>query len=113
MSVMQGSSSLSASASLRLDVKSLQLLLEPVMPQETTQEEEKPRHEKETETRQVMPQDPTQEKEKSLHEIEGAGNQEIERDDTFLNEESPAEHESRHEIGEKISETEQQKPDLT
>lgn len=46
---LRGSSS--GIASLRLDIKSLQTLLEPLMSKDTSQEEEKPRHGKEAEPR--------------------------------------------------------------
>ena len=113
INVMHGSSSATAGSSLRLDVKSLQLLLQPVMPQETTPEEEKPRHEKETKSRLSVSQNTTQEREKPLHEKEAVDNQEKEREIAVVNEESPADQESQKEIGEKILDTEQQTTDLT
>lgn len=72
-----------------LDVSSLQLLLEPIMPQDTTQEEENPRHDAETET----------------------ANQEKEAGDLVLNEEIPPQDESRKGVNDKIPDTEQS--DLT
>lgn len=113
LSIVQGSSSLTNTTTFRLDVKSLQLLLEPVMPQDTTQEEEKPHHEKEAETRHVVPQDVGQEMEKPLDETETASNQEKEREVVVSSEESPTEQQLQREIGEKIPETEQEKLDLT
>ena len=113
LNIMTGSSSVTAGSSLRLDVKSLQLLLQPVMPQQPTQEEEKPALEKETKSRLLESQDTTHEKEKPLHENEAADNQEKEREVTAVSEENPADQESRKEVGEDILNTEQQKPDLT
>lgn len=72
-----------------LDVSSLQLLLEPIMPQETVQEQDNPRHDAETETAQ----------------------QEKEPGDLVLSEEVPPQDESRIEVNEKIPDIEQ--PDLT
>ena len=76
-----------------LDVSSLQLLLEPIMPQEspqeTIQEEDKPRHDAETET----------------------ANREKEPGDLVLSEEVPSLNESRIEVNEEIPYTEQS--DLT
>lgn len=72
-----------------LDVSSLQLLLEPIMPQDATQEEEKPRHDAETET----------------------ANQEKEPGDLVLSEEIPPQNESQKGVNEKIPDTEQS--DLT
>lgn len=72
-----------------LDVSSLQLLLEPIMPQETIQEEDKPRHDAETET----------------------ANREKEPGDLVLSEEVPSQNESRIEVNEEIPYTEQS--DLT
>lgn len=113
LNVMQGSSSVTAGSSLRLDVKSLQLLLQPVMPQQPTQEEEKPALEKETKSHLSVSEDTTHEKEKPRHENEAADNQEKEREIAVVSEESPADQESRKEIGENILNTEQQKTDLT
>ena len=72
-----------------LDVSSLQLLLEPIMPQETIQEKDNPRHDVETET----------------------ANEEKEPGDLVLSEEVPHQDESRLEVKEKIPDTEQS--DLT
>ena len=72
-----------------IDVSSLQLLLEPIMPQETIQEEDNPRNDAETET----------------------ANQEKEPGDMVLSEEVPPDEESRIEVNEKIPNTEQS--DLT
>lgn len=72
-----------------LDVSSLQLLLEPIMPQETIQEEDKPRHDAETET----------------------ANREKEPGDLVLSEEVPSQNKSRIEVNEEIPYTEQS--DLT
>ena len=113
LNIMTGSSSVTAGSSLRLDVKSLQLLIQPVMPQQPTQEEEKPALEKETKSRLLESQDTTHKKEKPLHENEAADNQEKEREITAVSEENPADQESRKEVGEDILNTEQQKPDLT
>lgn len=74
-----------------LDVSSLQLLLEPMMPQETTQEEEKPRPDEETEIT----------------------NQEKEPGNLVLSEESLPRDESREDVPEKITDTGQEKLDLT
>ena len=71
-----------------LDVSSLQLLLEPIMPQDTTREEEKPRHDAETET----------------------ANQE-KPGDVVLSEEIPSQDESREGVNEKIPDIEES--DLT
>ena len=83
------------------------------MPQQPTQEEEKPALEKETKSRLLESQDTTHKKEKPLHENEAADNQEKEREITAVSEENPADQESRKEVGEDILNTEQQKPDLT
>ena len=72
-----------------LDVSSLQLLLEPIMPQDTIQKEDNPRHDAETET----------------------ANQEKEPGDLVLSEEVPSQNESRIEVNEKTPDTEQS--DLT
>ena len=113
LNVMQGSSSITAGSSLRLDVKSLQLLLQPVMPQKPTQEEEKPALEKETKSRILESQDTTHEREKSLHKNEATDKQEKEREITVVCEESSADQESRKEVGENILNTEQQQTELT
>ena len=72
-----------------LDVSSLQLLLEPIMPQETIQEKDNPRHDAEAET----------------------ANQEKESGELVLSEEVPPQDESRIDVNEKIPDTEQS--DLT
>lgn len=74
-----------------LDVTSLQSLLEPMMPQETTQEEEKPRQDDETQT----------------------ANQEKEPGSLVLNEESLPQDEPQEEALEQITDIEQEKLDLT
>ena len=61
------------------------------MPHDTTQEEEKPRHEKEAETHRITPPDITKEKEELHHEDEFVINQEKERENTELIEENPDE----------------------
>ena len=72
-----------------LDVSSLQLLLEPFMPQETIQEKDNPRHDAEAET----------------------ANQEKESGELVLSEEVSPQDESRIDVNEKIPDTEQS--DLT
>ncbi|KAL9964893.1 hypothetical protein ACROYT_G028601 [Oculina patagonica] len=81
-----------------LDVSSLQLLLEPMMPQETTQEEEKPRPDDEI----LRPDNETE-----------TTNQENEPGNLVLSKESPPRDESREEVPEDITDTEQEKLDLT
>lgn len=72
-----------------LDVSSLQLLLEPIIPQETIQEKHNPRHDAEAES----------------------ANQEKEPGELVLREEVPPQDESRIDVNEKIPDTEQS--DLT
>ena len=72
-----------------LDVSSLQLLLEPIVPQDTRQEEDNPHHDGKTET----------------------ANQEKEPGDLVLSEEVPSQNQSRIEVNENIPDTEQS--DLT
>lgn len=74
-----------------LNVSSLQSLLEPMMPQEKTHEEEKPHHHDETET----------------------AKQEKEPGNLVSSEESVPRDESREEGVEKITDTEQENTDLT
>ena len=74
-----------------LNVSSLQSLLEPMMPQEITREEEKPHHDDETET----------------------AKQEKEPGNLVPSEESVPRDESREEVVETITDTEQEKADLT
>lgn len=111
LTIMQGISSSAAGSSLRLDVKSLQLLLEPVMPQETTQEEKPPR-EKEAQSRLSVSQDIAQNNEEPLHENEVTDNH-VELENTVLTEESPTGQELRQETTIEILKTERQEPDLT
>ena len=74
-----------------LDVSSLQSLLEPMMPQETTLEEEKPRQDDKTQT----------------------ANQEKEPGSFVLNEESLPQDEPQEEVVEKSIDIEQEQLDLT
>ena len=94
LSDMYGSSSVVADTTL--DVNSLQLLLEPVMPQETVQEsEQKPHHDDEAETKQEKVKEPT---------------------NVVLSDKSlpkDVKDESQEEINEKIPDTEQQNLYLT
>ena len=116
LSVVQGGPT-AASTSLRLDVKRLHVLLEPVMPQESKEEEEKPRREQDVKSRASIPQDTTGETEQSRHENEAEREKEKEQKNTdqekeHLTEQS-VETESLNDGGEKVSESEQQEPDLT
>ena len=116
LSVVQGDPS-AASTSLRLDVKRLHVLLEPVMPQESTEEEEKPRGKQDVKSRPSIPQDTTGETELPRHENEAQREKEKEQKNTdqekeHLTEQS-VETESLNDGGEKVSESEPQEPDLT
>ena len=116
LSVVQGGPT-AASTSLRLDVKRLHVLLEPVMPQESKEEEEKPRREQDVKSRASIPQDTTGETEQPRHENEAEREKEKEQKNTdqvkeHLTEQS-VETESLNDGGEKVSESEQQEPDLT
>ena len=114
LSVVQGGPT-AASTSLRLDVKRLHVLLEPVMPQESTEEEEKRRGEQEVKSRPSIPQDTTGETEQPRHENEAEREKEQKNTDQekeHLTEQS-VETESLNDGGEKVSESEQQEPDLT
>ena len=114
LSVVRGGPS-AASTSLRLDVKRLHVLLEPVMPQESTEEEEKRRGEQEVKSRPSIPQDTTGETEQPRHENEAEREKEQKNTDQekeHLTEQS-VETESLNDGGEKVSESEKQEPDLT
>ena len=114
LSVLQGGPT-AASTSLRLDVKRLHVLLEPVMPQESTEEEEKRRGEQEVKSRPSIPQDTTGETEQPRHENEAEREKEQKNTDQekeHLTEQS-VETESLNDGGEKVSESEKQEPDLT
>lgn len=116
LSIVQGVPS-AASTSLRLDVKRLHVLLEPVMPQESTEEEEKPRGKQDVKSRPSIPQDTTGETEQPRHENEAEREKEKEQKNTdqekeHLTEQS-VETESLNDGGEKVSESEQHEPDLT
>ena len=116
LSIVQGVPS-AASTSLRLDVKRLHVLLEPVMPQESTEEEEKPRGKQDVKSRSSIPQDTSGETEQPRHENEAERAKEKEQKNTdqekeHLTEQS-VETESLNDGGEKVSESEQQEPDLT
>ena len=116
LSIVQGVPS-AASTSLRLDVKRLHVLLEPVMPQESTEEEEKPRGKQDVKSLPSIPQDTTGETEQPRHENEAEREKEKEQKNTdqekeHLTEQS-VETESLNDGGEKVSESEQQEPDLT
>ena len=116
LSIVQGVPS-ATSTSLRLDVKRLHVLLEPVMPKESTEEEEKPRGKQDVKSRPSIPQDTTGETEQPRHENEAEREKEKEQKNTdqekeHLTEQS-VETESLNDGGEKVSESEQQEPDLT
>ena len=87
------------------------------MPQESTEEEEKPRGEQDVKSRPSIPQDTTGETEQPCHENEAEREKEKEQKNTdqekeHLREQSVA-TESLNDGGEKVSESEQQEPDLT
>ena len=114
LSVVRGGPT-AASTSLRLDVKRLHVLLEPVMPQESTEKEEKRRGEQEVKSRPSIPQDTTGETEQPRHENEAEREKEQKNTDQekeHLTEQS-VETESLNDGGEKVSESEKQEPDLT
>ena len=114
LSVVRGGPT-AASTSLRLDVKRLHVLLEPVIPQESTEEEEKRRGEQEVKSRPSIPQDTTGETEQPRHENEAEREKEQKNTDQekeHLTEQS-VETESLNDGGEKVSESEKQEPDLT
>ena len=116
LSVVQGGPT-AASTSLRLDVKRLHVLLEPVMPQESKEEEEKPRREQDVKSRASIPQDTTGETEQPRHENEAEREKEKEQKNTDQEKEHVTEQsvetESLNDGGEKVSESEQHEPDLT
>lgn len=114
LSVVQGGPT-AASTSLRLDVKRLHVLLDPVMPQESTEEEEKRRGEQEVKSRPSIPQDTTGKTEQPRHENEAEREKEQKNTDQekeHLTEQS-VETESLNDGGEKLWESEQREPDLT
>lgn len=85
------------------------------MPQESTDEEEKPRGEQEVKSRPSIPQDTTGETEQPRHENKAEREKEQKNTDQekdHLTEQS-VETESLNDGGEKVSESEQQEPDLT
>lgn len=114
LSVVQGGPT-AASTSLRLDVKRLHTLLEAVMPQESAEEEEKLRGEQEVKSHPSIPQDTRGETEQPRHENEAEREKEQKNSDLEREHltEQHAETESVNDGGEKISESEQQEPDLT
>ena len=87
------------------------------MPQESTEEEEKPRGKQDVKSLPSIPQDTTGETEQPRHENEAEREKEKEQKNTdqekeHLTEQS-VETESLNDGGEKVSESEQHEPDLT
>ena len=87
------------------------------MPQESTEEEEKPRGKQDVKSRPSIPQDTSGETEQPRHENEAERAKEKEQKNTdqekeHLTEQS-VETESLNDGGEKVSESEQHEPDLT